>query len=160
MAIRDWSKKKLVIDVDDDLINLNPDHPSYKKYMSETGPSGFAQKSLMYADLITVSVPHLAELYAPLNKNFYVNPNSMDFKVWGHLKKGKNKKLRIGWAGAAGHFENLKLIEYPIKKIKEKYDVEFVTFGQIPMHYKVDKHEDWVHFQDYPHVQHFLEGHR
>jgi len=150
MALRDWQRKKLVIDVDDNLINLDPDHPSYKAYTDpQKNPSLFAQKSLMYADMVVVSTEYLKGFYGDLNKNIYVNPNSIDFKIWKHKKK-KHKKLRIGWAGAAGHKENLEMVAKPLQKIKKKYkNVDIVTFGEIPRGFKSDWHKKWVPFAKY-----------
>lgn len=130
MAMRDWKQKKLIVDVDDNLVNLNQDHPSYAVYQDkQLDVSGWAQRSMMYADLVVTTNEFLKELYWPLNHNIFISPNSMDLNEISKYPKKKNKKITIGWAGAAGHTDNLKLILEPLKAILKKYDVEFMSFG-------------------------------
>jgi len=150
MAMRDWRKKKLVVDVDDNLINLSPDHPAYKSYIDpKLKLSYWVQRSLIYADLVITTHEYLKEFYWPNNQNIFVNPNSINLRKINRIKKAKNKKLTIGWSGAMGHFDNIRLVIEPLKAILKKYkNVEFVYFGQefkeLP-----GKHIEWVPMSEY-----------
>ena len=102
---------------------------------------------LRAADGVTVSVPMLKKLYAPLCKNIYVNPNGIDFSIWDKLKVEKGKKIRIGWRGAHGHIDDFEMIKPAIEAIRKDYDVEIVTFGANVGNYE---HHEWVSSFDYP----------
>ncbi|MDI6786888.1 MAG: hypothetical protein QME51_00760, partial [Planctomycetota bacterium] len=86
-------------------------------------------KWIKEADAVTVSTQALKELYSQYNKNIYVLPNSIDFKLWEaeekqyrkyHPKKEK-KNITIGWAGGNSHSEDTALITEAMGKVLKKY---------------------------------------
>lgn len=146
MNLRHHFGLKWVVDIDDNIWSSSKDNPATDQ-AEALRPT--RELCLSLADGVTVSVPALKELVSPLNKNVFVNPNGMDFKVWDKLKKVDKRKIRIGWRGAYGHKEDLELIKPVLDKIKEAYPkVEFVTFGWDPGY--SDEHHDWVSYQKYP----------
>jgi len=150
LDIREWTKGKLIIDIDDNLYAPSGDNPGNraKKVMREL------ELSLKIADGVTVSVPALKKLYEPLNKNIYVKPNGIDFKMW-RRKTTPHDNIRIGWEGAYGHRADLEIVYPAMKELIKKYDVTFVVMGANvkaglkPPDFPVEYH-DWVSFADYP----------
>jgi len=150
LDIREWTKGKLIIDIDDNLYAPSGDNPGNKakKWINEL------ELSLKVADGVTVSVPSLKKLYEPLNKNIYVKPNGIDFKLWRRSLK-PHKGIRIGWEGAYGHKADLELVYPAIKELIKKYKITFVVMGANvkagikPPDFPVEYH-DWVSFADYP----------
>lgn len=143
---------KLIIDIDDNIYNPSEDNAvKVTKQLTD-----MIELSLKIADGVTVSVPLLRELYLPLNKNIYVKPNAIDFKLWRKNHK-PHKGIRIGWEGAYGHRNDLELVYPAMKQLIENYDVEFVVFGVSPKEgmkqpdFPVEWHS-WVGLKNYPKV--------
>lgn len=150
LDIREWTRGKLIIDIDDNIYAASVDNPGNKAkdWIKEL------ELSMRIADGLTVSVPSLKTLYSQLNKNIYVKPNGMDFKMW-KFKVKPHKGIRIGWEGAYGHRDDLELVYPAIKELIKKYKVKFVIMGANvkaglkPPDFEVE-HHDWVGFADYP----------
>lgn len=159
LNLREQYGLKWVVDVDDNLFAVSRDNPAadhvskLKKYI---------QRCLSMADGLTVSVPSLKKLYAPLNDNILVVPNGLYFdkpylnmkpaqKSWDELAKAPKKRhkgIRIGWEGAYGHKMDLEMVKPVIEALQANYDVTFVAFGWRP-EMKCEWH-DWVEFGQYP----------
>jgi len=78
-------------------------------------------------DGMTTSTDYLKKVYQKENRRRYVCPNSLDMK-WRDkyldstpIIKKKKDEIRIGWAGSAAHYENLKQIQRPLLEILRKY---------------------------------------
>ena len=139
MDLRKWSGAKWVVDIDDNLYAASNDNPGQGVRKARAN----IERCFKMVDGVIVSVPALKELYSKFNDNIYVNPNGIDFS-WFKAKPKKHKGIRIGWRGAYGHKADLELVKPAIKKLKEKYDVTFVTFGAEHDYY--DEHHKWVPF--------------
>lgn len=119
----------LVIDTDDDVQAVRPFNPGYASYNpdSDNVAANLKLMSIPHLSAITVSTPQLKERHDKFGKPVYIVPNSIDIKERTFPRKGKNKKIRIGWLGSACHFENLQLIQQAVKDIIANYpQVEFV----------------------------------
>lgn len=147
LNLREWSGAKWVVDIDDDLYSIPVDNPNKQRVESLRAK---AERCLMLADGVTVSVPRLKQVYKHLNPEIYVNPNGQDINFWKKLKRSHNihKKIRIGWRGASGHGADVSLIKPVIEALKKDYDVELVTFGVQPP-FKTE-HHDWVGCLEFP----------
>lgn len=146
LDLRHHYKARIVIDLDDNIWGAPSDNPA--KTHADTLREN-RDLCLSLADGVTVSVPLLKDLVGNLNKNVFVQPNGLDFKIWDPLRVRETRKIRIGWRGAWGHKEDLEMIEPVIRKIKEAYPkVEFVSFGYKPPF--SDENYSWVSFQKYP----------
>lgn len=147
LNLRKFSGAKWIIDMDDNLFEVTKDNPAYAntKYLKDE-----IILALTLADGLTVSVPSLKELYQKYNPNVFVMPNGIDPLEFQN-PKGHHEKLRIGWRGAYGHSQDIKLIEDVLNRICTDYDVEFCTFGVKPeVKIKNHIHHDWVPFTEYP----------
>lgn len=146
LDLRHHFNLKWICDIDDNIYASSKDNPG-------TDHAATLQKNrdmcLSLADGLTVSVPSLKELYGNLNKNVFIQPNGIDFKMWDKLVVGKRKNIRIGWRGGYGHKEDLELIQPVLLKLKEAYPaIKFVTFGYDPGF--SDEHHGWVSYENYP----------
>lgn len=123
--------KKIVSDWDD-YIYADESNP-HKKLHEVKQFSQVSEIVLNISDMITVTTEYLGDLYKKYNKNVVVLENNMDLERWDVPKKeNKSDSIRIGWAGSLTHYEDLKLIEKPLKKIlKEFPKTELVFVGDL-----------------------------
>lgn len=119
--------KKLVYDTDDLLIGLPQEHPSYSD-MQQFIPQirTLAKK----ADVITVTGSPLLEAYSKFNDSISILPNCVEQSDW-KLRKGGNKKVKVGWCGTISHISDLLLITDVVRDLQKERDFEFVIFGLV-----------------------------
>lgn len=127
----------VVVDTDDDVQAVRPFNPGYASYHPTSDNVAYNIKLMSIADAITTSTPHLKERHEQYHKPTYVVPNSIDVetRTFPRKKKRADGKVRIGWLGSACHWENLQIIQKPVKDIVANYpQVEFYytnLFGDI-----------------------------
>ena len=127
----------VVMDLDDYLIGLPPDHPDRK-----WSPFAFELPALLHAmmnvDAITVTTPVLKSVVDQYNKNVFVLPNYLDDSIWSIKPKSKKEKqplVCIAFVGTQSHQPDLEKIAKPLKKIADKYKqkISFLFYGmEIP----------------------------
>lgn len=174
---------KLVLEYDDDLFSVNPYSPHYKDYGIEEftdefsgleiwkdGKGGFniaknlerlnsIEKACELADMVTVTQPHLADVFRQYNHNVVCLPNCVDPALWRKLplKRANENEIRLFWAGGCSHYVDWLHLVHPLKEVMEKYhNVKLVVMGQafeatlkeLPRD-RVEIHP-WVHFEAYP----------
>lgn len=101
----------LVAEHDDDIVNVRPDNPfflhhgiAYEDFIATNAAA--ARRSLALSDLVTVSVPHLAEQYRQhTDAPIVVLPNTVDEVLLEvpQRRRDRGERLRIGWAGSSTH---------------------------------------------------------
>lgn len=128
--------KKIVVDMDDQLLNLPPKNPASRVYTPALKRN--VKACLNMADLITVSTDYLADQMRRYNDNVVVLPNSID-PTWNSDANGptcKTKsdgKIKIGWVGSKTHDEDLREVEQVmIDLLSEREDVEILYMGGYP----------------------------
>ncbi len=108
--------KKLVVDVDDD-ITLNDDNP----HLAEHQHYNYAEVvkvTMKIADKVTTTNNYLAKKLSEHNKEVVVLPNFVDLERWDLPKlTNDSETVRIGWAGSMTHYDDLKMIINPLKRI-------------------------------------------
>jgi len=139
-AIREASKLGVVLmDMDDDLFNLYPGHPSswyFRKgkecLMCHNTRIGVTETkcancgstlleyqdrlkccrdSFEYLDCLTVSTRSLYDKYSHTVKRCEIVPNYINFEVYDNLnKKNDENYLAVGWAGSNTHVADLDLL--------------------------------------------------
>jgi glycosyltransferase involved in cell wall biosynthesis len=126
-------KKKVLLDIDDNLFGLRKDNPAYKDYEYGQGFREYMQASMALSDGLMVSTEPLKKLYKGLNKKIDVLPNCNDINDWPKESKvWDDGKVRIGFAGGQGHLADLDLILEPMAYILAKYpNVLFEIVGAI-----------------------------
>ena len=154
LAIKVAFKRKVVIDIDDYLSMLNYDHPNRAMYEREdvNNPAYIAYNSLKMADAVVTTNEFLKDAYSRFNKNVYINKNTMHPLDWDKLPKPRpHKKIRIGWAGAAGHLSDLKMVSRAMNDVRAKYKgkVEVCLFGDRNEEFKIDRYQKFVWVTEY-----------
>lgn len=132
-AMKEYFKKPIVLDFDDNVQATRPYNPGYRSFHPNSPNMSWNIKSLGVFDALTVSTENLKEYYSKyMDKDkIYVCPNSLDWEerdaVYGmdfsqrDLFKKKEGEIRIGWAGSAAHWENLRHIERAVVEILREY---------------------------------------
>lgn len=117
---------KIVYDTDD-AQDIHPHKDEKRSGIEEHLDSYFYL--LKNADLITTTTEQLKEhLQQFTDRPIKVLPNCIDPDLFP--KRKKENKIKIGFAGSDSHIPDLEELIVPvIKKLKEKYDIYFETFG-------------------------------
>ena len=151
--------KKLVIDHDDFLFNIQPLMRAYSEFGTEEVkykmPNGDIMdlwqngkninlqenierlngvaKALEQADMVTVTTDILAEAYKKYNPNVVVLPNCIDMNLWKQLPlKRENDEIRLYWGGGDSHYGDWMLMPDVLKAIMDKYkNVKLVIQGTL-----------------------------
>jgi len=159
-AMKEKYKIPVFAEFDDDPYSLFGSHPYYKDIGAGTLVELWADEQIKKSDGIIVSTPYLKKLFSKYNQNISIVPNCIDFDIWDNLKPAKNHKdkIYIGWIGGGNHFDDLELIEEPIKYILNKYShVRFViAIGHEVPKFLRHKHtvqydlRNWKNIYEYP----------
>lgn len=138
--LRDKFKKKVIIDLDDNYLDVVDSHRLYDRLKAGKRERAMIGTALSFADAITVSTEplkqrlqqHFKEVYN-MEKDIYVLPNFNDAKDWNYKKVAKNKdKIVIGYAGSNSHDEDLKMIMPHLGAVMNTHkNVYFETCGAI-----------------------------
>lgn len=130
-AARDFYKKKVILDIDDDIYHVHQSNPAFFSYKPGSEKIRFTEVAFRSADALTVSTEALKKVYSHLNSNISVLENRYDPMIWDRTPKEKSDSfLRIGYAASNSHYEDLKMIHSAILQILRKYrHVKFCTFG-------------------------------
>lgn len=137
-------KKKLVMDIDDNFLEVDKGNPALKKQnkgkLDLTNKVAVLATILSEVDAITVStVPlklklleHFSEVHG-VEKKIFVIPNANDIKDWD-FTKAKASKVVIGYVGGLSHNDDLDMILPALKTVMTKYpEVLFQMIGQMDM---------------------------
>ncbi len=137
---RDKYRKKVVIDLDDNYLDVLPNHPLYDRFKPTKKDKAFCSTILSFADVITVSTEplrqrldqHMKEVFN-LEKKIIVLPNMNDVKDWNFKPAKKNKdKIVIGYSGSNSHTEDLKMFLPSLEIIMNKYpNIYFEIMGAV-----------------------------
>lgn len=136
--------KKIVADFDD-FFDANEDNPNLLEHQVSQAPE-VLRIVAQIADLVTCTTDNLAKELRKYNKNVVVLPNSMDMKRWD-LPKLKNETdyINIGWCGGTSHYNDLKMIVKPLKRILSEFpNVKLYLVGEL-------RAKEW--FKDYKNVE-------
>lgn len=129
-------QKPFVVEVDDNYVDVPPWNEAYHSFRNGSSFRRVSLDCMRNADAITVTTPHLGELYTAFNDNVYVIENSLDFKGdrkfvgWDKVSVRKHKGTRLGWIGGRAHFDDLMMVSPVLRKILEKHpDVTLVLIN-------------------------------
>lgn len=124
---RQFFKKPFLADIDDYVQFTRPHNPGYLSFNPYSVFNDLNFCLLNNVDGITVSTEYLKEVYKNENKKIFVCPNSIDVKMRDKVLntppqiKKKKDEIRIGWAGSSCHYENLKQLINPLRKILAEF---------------------------------------
>ena len=169
-------QKKLIADMDDNTFIVEKSNVSYEWSGTEDVPGLWVSgvqydrtsvlrkqqqlsSVLMLCDALSVTTQELAKEHEHLvgRGEIYVLPNSLDlsyYKPW--KRRHPEEEIRVGWQGGASHVRDMKIIEGPLKELKDKYNIKLVFFGQgfpdMKKMFQDSEHHPWVD-QDTFHVK-------
>lgn len=137
---RDKLKKKVIIDIDDNYLDIATTHPLYDRFKPTKKERAYLSTILTFADAITVSTEtlkqriseHLKKIYG-IEKQIFVIPNMNDIKDWNFKQAKKNKdKIVIGYSGSNSHYDDLEMIFPALAKIMDKHkNIYFESMGAL-----------------------------
>lgn len=158
--------KKIVYETDDNYEAIDDNNP-YRKIKDFAVLS--SRELIKLADGITVSTPELkAEIYNMFESrkdDITVIPNALDFTQY-KIRKGGNKKLRIGFQGSNIHVKDLLICIQAIKELQKEYGIEFYIMGIDDKPFKDlnkfcmerPENEKWQWMHDFEQLYKELEG--
>ena len=115
IEVKKQMNSKIVMDMDDDWI-LPPNHLNYNSYV-EFKPR--IENNLRMADLVTCTNETLAYRIYPFNNNVKIFPNALPYgQQQFTLDKREDERVRIFWAGGATHENDIKILKYPLQRLK------------------------------------------
>ena len=150
--------KVFITEIDDFIYGVPNYNPAFKNGLKPgNGLENIVSLQMTDSNAVITSTDYLKKEYAVYNQNINVVPNSVDLQKWNFARK-KNKKIRIGWIGAANHDEDLRLLEPVIPAILEKYkNVEFSFVHGVPdflkkmgKRVKFSHTDKWCDIRKYP----------
>jgi hypothetical protein len=135
----------------DDLIYALPKWNPYRK----TNYRDIKQRvhlAISLSDRLLVTTEPLREAYRHICDEIVVVPNYIEYARWKDLSRQRlpGSKPRVGWAGAAQHEGDLKLIVSLVKELAD--EVQWVFLGHYPAELRPYIHESYqmVPFEEYP----------
>jgi glycosyltransferase involved in cell wall biosynthesis len=150
-AIRRAHPKAFIVQLMDDLASdLPSSHPAYRSGQREGHTRTL--EALALSDRLIVSTQPLADYYAPYCKDIRLVPNALDMRHWGGLQRPARtgERIRIGWAGAAQHLGDLRLVQRVVQALAG--EVDWVFMGMCPDELRpyVKEFHGFVSYKDYP----------
>jgi glycosyltransferase involved in cell wall biosynthesis len=137
---RDKHKKKVIIDLDDNYLDILQTNLLYDKFKPQKRDRAILSTTLSFADVIVTSTEtlkqrfhkHFKDVYN-LEKRIEVLPNMNDFKDWDiPKKKGDPNKIVIGYPGSNSHHDDLAMVAPVIGKLMKKYpNLYFEAVGAV-----------------------------
>jgi hypothetical protein len=134
-GIRECSKgtKKIGMEIDDYMFNVPNYNQAHGNYLPGSPLFMLGLQQMNMSDFMVVSTNKLKDYYKRDNANIFVAENCIDFKWWGKIenKNEKNKKIRIGWAGANAHLEDVRILRGVMDALLNKYGskIEFYFYS-------------------------------
>lgn len=127
-ADKDFVDTKIVLDLDDDPFNLNPNHPQYQDFVDKKPQY---ELFISQADHIIVSTEYIRDVVKHLNPKITVIPNAVDPDIWKvKRKRRRDGKIRVGWFGSSSHLADFDILDGFMGEILKKYpQVEFHLAG-------------------------------
>ena len=127
LAGRDYHKKKLIVDFDDDIFRIDHNTYTWQFYKDRQHCLKIWEMLARESDVVTVSTENLKKIMGAYNKNVVVIPNAFDFSLY-ESKPKNNKKIRIMWAGSISHEPDLAMVAPILRDIQRKYGNKIEIF--------------------------------
>ena len=151
-AHKDFCGAKIVLDMDDDIDNVDVNHPEYEG-LKERLP--MRERMVKMADHIVVSTEGIKQGLKHLNQHITIIPNSIDPKIWKYKNKKHNDgKIRIGWIASGSHFVDAPIIQDIMIELAQEYpNLEFHIAGMIDQKAEGDgwfHHKGTLGYEEFP----------
>lgn len=127
---------KLIVDIDD-YWHLDPWHIIAGQYPTQT-----IIDHIKAADLVTCTHERLRGNIRPLNNKVAILPNALPYDRDQFTDvRTPGERIRFGWTGGATHYEDLRMIKNPMRRIFD--DTEMKARGQFVINGYDEKSEVW-----------------
>ena len=150
-AIRETHPQAFIVQLMDDLTSDLPASHPHHVFGQREGHTRTMQ-ALELSDRLIVSTQPLADYYAPYCRDIRLVPNALDPQYWGQLQRAPQprERLRVGWAGAAQHLGDLRLVERVVQALAD--EVDWVFMGMCPDELRpyIKEFHGFVSYKDYP----------
>ena len=115
-----------VYETDDDILTTEASNNAFAT--DARGPES-VRYCLRRAEMITVSTPYLAELYAPFNSNIRVLQNCVKASLL-EMPRKRRDRVTIGWQGGTSHLVDLCHVQDPLREVLDAHpDVDMHWIG-------------------------------
>ena len=135
-AIREMSKgtKKIGMEIDDFMFNVPAYNHAHSNYLPGSPLYMLGLYQMQLSDFMVVSTNELKKRYKNDNPNIFIAENCIDFKWWGNIENNnnRNKKIRLGWAGANAHYEDVRILRGVMDTLLAKYGDKIEFFFKSP----------------------------
>lgn len=123
MQRRRNAKRLTVVEFNDDFLNPDPKHTVATFYRDPINRSLALQMGGL-ADRLQFSSYHLAKQFGHLNPHHAVFPNALHAeKACPPNERKATKRLALGWAGSAGHYDDLAWLVPTLQRILARFDL-------------------------------------
>jgi predicted O-methyltransferase YrrM len=102
-----------VYETDDDMLTMET---SNLPFTADPRAGESVRYCLRRAEMVTVSTPYLAELYAPFNDNIVLLPNFIKAGLLD-MPRRRREKVTIGWQGGTSHLIDLCSVQDPLRQV-------------------------------------------
>lgn len=128
------NRKPVWVDYDDDLINIQPDNPSFRTYGSKEVKKN-VQAIIEMADVVTVSTPFLKNQLGQRSEKVIVIPNALnDFIFKDRKRENVVRSNRMAcWRGSSTHEKDLMSVGSQLIELSHKLkDMSFCFVAYNP----------------------------
>ena len=122
-----------VVETDDDMITVETSNLGHFPLDPRAAES--VRHCLRAAEMVTVSTPYLAELYAPFNDSIVVLPNYVKAGLLDMPRKRRDK-VTVGWQGGTSHLIDLCAIQDPLRAVLDAHpdaDMHWIGVDYSPL---------------------------
>jgi len=138
--------------VDDLFRDLPANHPNHNFHQREGELR--MRAALGLCDRLIVSTQPLAAAYQSYCPDVRVMPNCLSGKAWGNLRQSiepaPRTRLRVGWAGAMQHLDDLEMMVDVVRELSERVDWIFMGMCPDVLRPYVKEFHSFVSYADYP----------
>lgn len=124
--------KKVVYETDDLLESLNFSNPMYQDIQRHVSQVRMMSST---ASICTTTGEEIKNELSKYNENVHILPNCVNPEEWTP-RKGRNRKVKVGYAGGSSHNEDIMLILDVVRDLQKEIDFEFTIFGLAPIPWK------------------------
>jgi glycosyltransferase involved in cell wall biosynthesis len=124
-----------VYETDDDITVMEPSNIGH--FACDPRAAESVRYCLRRAEMVTVSTPYLAELYAPYNSNIRVLPNLIKAELLDMPRK-KRDRVTIGYQGGTSHLVDLCAVQTVMRGVLDAHpdvDVHWIGADFSPLLY-------------------------
>jgi hypothetical protein len=116
-----------VYETDDDMLTMET---SNSPFTTDPRSPESVRYCLRRAEMVTVSTPYLAELYAPYNSNIRILPNCVKAELLDMPRKRRDR-VTIGYQGGLSHLIDLCMVQNMLRQVLDAHpDVDMHWIGQ------------------------------